>query len=256
MNRKILKYVLLDLLRSKFIISYTLFLFFMSMSVIYIGHDSSKAALSILNIILFVVPLVCIIFGTIHFYNSREFIEFLLTQPVARKSIFWSEYFGICLSLSAAYLLGVGVPVISVGLNLTGLYLLVTGTILTFVFVSLAFLSSTINNDKVRGVGLSIILWLYLSVIFDGLVMMIFYMFRDYPLDKYIVALTSINPVDLSRILILLQIDISALMGFTGATFQKFFGSVSGKFTSLVLLFLWIIIPAFVSLRIFNRKNF
>ena len=104
--------------------------------------------------------------------------------------------------------------------------------------------------------GLSIILWLYLSVIFDGFVMMIFYMFRDYPLDKYIVALTSLNPVDLSRILILLQIDISALMGFTGATFQKFFGSITGKFISLMLLLLWIVIPAFISLRIFNRKNF
>ncbi|MBK7157158.1 MAG: ABC transporter permease subunit [Ignavibacteria bacterium] len=256
MNTKILKYILLDLLRSKFIISYTLFLFLMSMSVIYIGHDSSKAAVSILNIILFVVPLVCIIFGTIHFYNSREFIEFLLTQPVARKSIFWSEYLGISGSLSAAFIIGAGVPVISAGINITGVYLLVTGTMLTFIFVSLAFLSSTINNDKVRGVGLSIILWLYLSVIFDGFVMMIFYMFRDYPLDKYIVALTSLNPVDLSRILILLQIDISALMGFTGATFQKFFGSITGKFISLMLLLLWIVIPAFISLRIFNRKNF
>ena len=68
---KILKYVLYDVLRSKMIIIYTLLLFAISFGIIYTGKDVSKAVISLLNIVLLVVPLVSIIFGTIHFYNSK-----------------------------------------------------------------------------------------------------------------------------------------------------------------------------------------
>ena len=228
----------------------------MSFSVISIGQDSSNAVITILNIILFIVPLVSLIFGTIHFYNSKEFIEFLLTQPVDRKSIFWAEYFGLTFSLCIAFMAGVGIPVMFNGFLITGVYLIATGICLTFIFISIAFLSSVLNKDKVKGIGLSIIIWLYLSVIFDGLVFLIIYYFNDYPIDKFIIILTSLNPIDLGRILMLLNVDISALMGFTGATFQKFFGSYAGISLSVFFMILWIILPLLFSVRIFKKTNF
>ncbi|MBK8550467.1 MAG: ABC transporter permease subunit [Ignavibacteria bacterium] len=256
MNTKILKYILFELLRNKFIILYSLILMVMSFSIIYIGQDSSKAVITILNLILFIVPLICLIFGTIHFYNSKEFIQFLLTQPVNRKSIFRAEYLGLSISLSLGFLIGVGIPVMFYGFLLSGMYLVLTGIILTFIFTAIAFLSSVINKDKVKGIGLSIIIWLYLTIIFDGLVFLIIYFFNDYPIDKFIIILTSLNPIDLGRILMLLQVDISALMGFTGATFQKFFGSFIGMAISAVFMLLWIFLPLAVSLRMFKRTNF
>jgi hypothetical protein len=39
------------------------------------------------------------------------------------------------------------------------------------------------------------------------------YSFADYPLEKATLALVLLNPVDLGRILMLIQLDISALMG-------------------------------------------
>lgn len=256
MNKKIFKYVFFELLRNKFIWLYTLLLLMMSLSVIYLGQNSSKSVISILNIVLFIIPLVSILYGTIHFYNSGEFVEFLLTQPLNRKTIFWSEYFGITTAFSLVFIAGVGIPLLVLSFSVTGIYLILTGIILTFVFISLAFLSSVINKDKVKGIGLSIILWIYFSVIFDGLILSIFYIFRDYPLNKIIIFLTSLNPVDLSRITILLQVDISALMGFSGATFQNYLGTTTGKIYSFFILFVWILIPSYLSYRKFNKKNF
>ena len=244
------------MLRNKFSFFYSLMLMVMSFSIIYIGQDTSKAVITILNLILFIVPLICLIFGTIHFYNSKEFIQFLLTQPVNRKSIFWAEYLGLSISLSLAFLIGVGIPVMFYGFLLSGVYLIVTGISLTFIFIAIAFLSSVLNKDKVKGIGLSIIIWLYLTVIFDGLIFLIIYYFNDYPIDKLIIILTSLNPIDLGRILMLLQVDISALMGFTGATFQKFFGSFAGISISILFMILWILLPLLISLRIFKRTNF
>ena len=69
------------------------------------------------------------------------------------------------------------------------------------------------------------------------------------------ILLTALNPVDLGRIMILLQLDISALMGYTGALYQKFFGSGYGMAFSVVLQFLWILIPMLFALKIFRKKD-
>src|SRR5215212_6881873 len=103
---KISKYVLYDILRNKVIIAYTLFLFVVSMSMFQMEENSSKAVLSLLNIVLIVIPLVSLVFSTIHWYNSYEFIELMLTQPVSRNKVLLSEYAGVSSSLLTAIAAG------------------------------------------------------------------------------------------------------------------------------------------------------
>ncbi len=69
------------------------------------------------------------------------------------------------------------------------------------------------------------------------------------------VVFSFLNPIDLSRIQILLQMDISALMGYTGAVFRDFFGSNTGILLSFVGLFIWIVFPIMISMRKFKRKD-
>ena len=125
---KISKYVLYDILRNKVVLAYTAFLFVVSFTLFQMEENSSKAVLSLLNIVLIVVPLVSMVFSTIHWYNSYEFIELMLTQPISRKKVLWSEYTGISSSLVTAFLIGVGVPVIIYNFNATGLALLLIGS--------------------------------------------------------------------------------------------------------------------------------
>ena len=108
---KLSRYVLYDIVRSKVILAYTAFLFLVSLSLFNMEENSSKAILSLLNIILIVVPLISMIFTTIHYYNSYEFIELMLSQPMSRRKILLSEYGGVSLSLLSSFLIGVGIPV-------------------------------------------------------------------------------------------------------------------------------------------------
>src|SRR5688500_8563872 len=117
---KLSRYVLNDILRSKVIIGYTLFLLVTSLSLFQMEENSSKAVLSLLNIALIVVPLVSMVFATIHYYNSYEFLELMLSQPVSRTKILLSEYLGTAFSLCTAFLIGVGIPVILSNFNETG----------------------------------------------------------------------------------------------------------------------------------------
>ena len=92
-------------------------------------------------------------------------------------------------------------------------------------------------------------------LLFDGLVLFLLFQFADYPLEKPMIGATALNPVDLGRIMILLQMDVSAMMGYTGAIFKDFFGTYTGVIFSFGVMLLWVVVPVWFSTRKFNRKD-
>jgi len=243
--------------------SYVYFLFYLLLGVVllFLNNDLSKAVITLMNVIIILVPLIGTIFGVMYYYNSREFTELLLAQPVKRSSIFLGQYFGVATSLSMSLVIGLGLPFVFYGIfNSNAIWdftlLLVTGAFLTFIFTALAFVIALSNENKIKGFGYAILLWLFMAVIYDGIFLMSLLYFEDYPLDKFSLIATMLNPVDMSRVLILLKLDISALLGYTGAVFQKFFGTSFGLLLSSAMLIVWVIVPTFFIWRIAKRKDF
>lgn len=243
--------------------SYVYFFFYLLLGVVllFLNNNLSKAVITLMNVIIILVPLIGTIFGVMYYYNSKEFTELLLAQPVKRSSIFLGQYLGVAVSLSMSLIIGLGLPFIFYGLFQSAAIwdfslLLITGTFLTFIFTALAFNIALYNENKIKGFSYAILLWLFLAVIYDGLFLMSLVFFEDYPLDKLSLIATMFNPIDLSRILILLKLDISALMGYTGAVFQKFFGTNMGLIISLSVLCIWVILPVFNLNRKSRKKDF
>lgn len=252
---RITKYVWADILQNRVILAYTVFLLAVSVALFGLDSNPTKGLMSLLNIVLMVVPLISIIFTTIHFYNSYEFIELLLAQPIRRSHLLLSEYLGVASSLMTAFLIGVGLPVALFAGTATGLVLVVSGLALTLIFVSLACWASVVTRDKAKGIGVTLLLWFYFALLYDGLVLTILFSFSEYPLEKAMLLLTTLNPVDLARILVLLQMDVSALMGYTGALYQEFFGGAFGTAYAVSVLVLWALVPVWMALRVFRRKD-
>ncbi len=252
---KLSRYVLYDIFQSKVILAYTLFLFVITMSLFNMEENSSKALFSLLNINLMVVPLISLVFTTIHYYNSYEFIELMLSQPMSRTRILLSEFTGVALSLVFAFLLGAGIPILIYAFDETGMAMLFTGCALTLIFCSIAFLASVRSRDKARGIGITLLLWFYFTLIFDGIVLLILFSFSDYPLEKFTLFISSLNPIDLGRIFIMLKMDVSALMGYTGALYKDFFGSASGMLYTLFIMLLWMLVPLWLAVKTFNKKD-
>jgi Cu-processing system permease protein len=252
---KISKYVILDLIRNRIVLSYLVVLLAISFTLFSLDSNPVKGILGLLNISLLIVPLVSIIFGTIYYYNSSEFIELLLTMPIKRKQIIISVYAGLSIALSTAVLLGMGIPIMIYSPNATGITLLVVSIALTWVFVSIAMLASVLTRDKAKGIGVVILLWLYYGLIYDGLLLFILFSFSDYPMEKAMVALSALNPIDLARIYILLELDISAIMGYTGAIYRDFLGGTTGMLFAMGMLIVWIFTPLLFAIRRFKRKD-
>jgi len=253
--KKIIKYVVTDILRNKIVLAYTCCLLLISFSLFSLEDNTAKGLLSLLNVILIIVPLISIIFGAIYIYNSAEFIELLVSQPLQRTSIWLSLFTGLSASLVIAFLIGIGLPVLFYAFSVTGMMMILVGVLLTVIFVSIAMLAVLQTRDKAKGIGITILLWLYFALLFDGLVLFLLFQFADYPLEKIMIGISALNPIDLGRILILLKMDISALMGYTGAVFKDVFGTAAGLLLSFLVLILWILIPVWISTLKFKKKD-
>ena len=253
--KKMIKYVIVDILRNKIVLAYTVFLLAISLGVFNLENNSTKGLLSLLNIVLIIVPLVSIIFSTIYVYNSSEFLELLVSQPLQRKKIWISLFLGLAGPLCLAFFAGAGIPILFYSPTSTGFIMLAMALMLTTIFIAIAMLAAVTIRDKAKGIGISILIWLYFSLLFDGLVLFFLFQFQDYSLEKAMVGISGLNPIDLGRILILLKMDISALMGYTGAIFKDYFGTQAGFSIAMGILILWMIIPTWLSLRKFSRKD-
>lgn len=258
---KILKYSFFDLIRSRWSYVYLLFYLLLGFVLLFLNNDLSKAVITLMNVIIILVPLIGTIFGVMYYYNSKEFTELLLAQPIKRSSIFLGQYLGVALSLSMSLIIGLGIPFMLYGLFQSNeiwdfTLLLITGTFLTLIFTALAFNIALYNENKIKGFSYAILLWLFMAVIYDGLFLMALMAFESYPLDSFSIGATLFNPIDLSRILILLKLDISALLGYTGAVFQKFFGTDLGFVLALSTLSLWVLFPVLNIYRKSRKKDF
>ena len=96
---------------------------------------------------------------------------------------------------------------------------------------------------------------MFFSIIYDGILLVLMFQFADYPIEGIMATLAGLNPVGLSRIFVLLQLDISAMLGYSGAVFQKVFGSGGGMGVSMLILMIWATVPFVLSLIKFNKKD-
>ena len=257
---KIVSYELRDVGRSRWLLAYAAFFFVVADALLRFG-GADKALLSLTSVTLFIVPLVALVFGTVFLDDAREFTELLLAQPVTRRQLYTGLYLGLTLPLAAAFVVGAAIPfavhrVADPTLGVSLAVLLAVGVTLTFVFTALAFVVAAFVDDRLRRMGTAIALWLVTAVLYDGVVLVLAMLLADYPVERTMLGLTLGNPVDLARVLLLLRFDVSALMGYTGAVFQQFFGGAVGIAVASTALALWVTLPVALGLRAFRQRDF
>ena len=256
---RIARYGMRDLLRSRWLMAYALFFFVATFALARFSDTEAKALLSLANVVLLVVPLANVVFGTMYLCGSREFVELLLAQPVRRSTLFGGLYAGLAVPVALASAAGIVLPFLlrgaGAGTLRTVASVALIAALLSAVFTSIAAVIAYAIEDRVRGLVVAIGAWLLLAVLYDAAVLMAAVQFADYPLERAMVGAMVANPIDLARLLVLHQFDVAALLGYTGAVFQRFFGG-SGAFVAAVAALLWIALPAFAGARLFHNKDF
>ena len=247
--------------RNRWLITYCISFFVLGNLIVYLGgRNPLQASGSLLSLVLLMVPLFSLIFGSISFTESLGFMELLAAQPVARRDLYLGKWLGLGSGLGIAFVLGMGGgSLLRIDHTEQGYFayflLLFLGAGLSYVFVGIAFLISNLSDRKEVVFGLTLTVWFFFFVLHDLLILGTVVLLGDYPLEWIIVALSIANPIDLVRVMMTLQMDLSALMGVTGAVFQRYLGGTAGAALGGFLLLLWAIIPLVLGTRIFGRRN-
>lgn len=249
-----------DLARNRWVVAYAAGFFVVGEALFWFGGTGAQVVLSLLNIILVVVPLVSLVFGAIYVYSMREFTELLLAQPVPRRQLYIGLFLGVTLPLTGAFVVGTGLPFLlhaghgtPVG-AIVGL--LAGGAGLSMACAAIAVAVALWTDDRLRGVGVALAVWLAMTVLYDGMVLALSVSLDAWPLERPLVALMLMNPVDVARGLVITQLDVPALMGLTGALFERAFGSALGSAVAVAALCAWVAVPFTVAGRRFRRRDF
>ncbi len=250
-----------DVLRKRWVIAYAIVLAVTGDLLLRLAGSGPSALVSLLNVVLLLVPLIALILGSASLYSAREFTELLLAQPIPRRALFIGLYLGLTLPLMGATLAGIALPFLlerALDPATTPMLalLLAVSILLVGVFTALAFLITVAVRDRARGLGVAILAWLALGILYDGVVLAVATVFRDWPIERGMLAAMALNPIDLARTILLLRLDVAALMGYTGAVFRSAFGTTAGLLIALSALAAWILVPWWLAARSFDRRDF
>lgn len=249
-----------DLARNRWMIAYAGGFFLLAEALFWFGGTGPQVILSLLNVVLLVVPLVSLVFGAMYVYASREFVEMLLAQPVARRDLFLGHFLGLALPLAAAVAAGSGLPfLLHRGAGATPgaiAALLVAAVGLSVACAAIATAIALHTDDRLRGTGIALGVWLALTILYDAGLLAVVASFDAWPLERPLIALMMANPVDLARGLVLTQLDAPAMMGYTGALFERAFGSLFGTVIAVTALAAWIAVPFAIAGRRFRLRDF
>jgi len=252
---KVYKYTLIDLARNKFVLGWTLLLLAISLGLFQLEDQPVKAMLSLSQVLLALVPLVASVFTIVYIYDVMEFTELLAVQPLRRSKILGGQMAALGTALVLGALVGAGIPLMIFLPGGASVTLILACVMLTLVFVAIGSLIAIKNREKARGVGLGLVVWFLFVLVYDAVLLWIMFAFSDYPIEPLIVPLAALDPIDLGRIMVLLKVDLAAMMGYSGAVYEQFFGTLRGILVALAALMVWVALPSMFAFRAFRRKD-
>lgn len=249
-------YLLFDLIKNKALILYSIILLISTLGLLYVEPDTDKVMLSVMQICILGIPLFCLLFSAIYYYQSTDFIQLILAQPLKRGTPITSLFIALFTWFSVSFILSVCIPLSIAGIFDKSIILFTTTLLIQVISIAIALFIGTIVSDKAKGIGIILLIWAFFVFIFDGILLFIMYQYAAYPIEKIILAFTFLNPITIGRTLIVLGTEASALLGLSAAVFSNFFSNSFGFIISIASLLIWGLIPLFFSFKVFQYKDF
>lgn len=258
---RLLPLVFRESLRTRWLPALTLGLALLGELLLRFSGGGPTTLVSLLDVVLILTPLIGLVVGTMQVHHAREVTELLLAQPIARGRLFVALYLGTALPLAVAIVVGLLAPFTWHGLLFgpDALHLAAlsgAAALLAMITTALAFIIALRADDRVRALGLALGVWLVAAILWDGVVLLAAMLLADRPIELPLLVMLAVNPLDLTRVLLLLGTDAAALLGYTGAVVQRAMGTDGGRLVLVGLLSLWAVVPCTAAARTFLRKDF
>lgn len=221
----------------------------------------AKTTASLLNLVLFLFPLIALFLGTTSMTSERGALELLLAQPLTRQEVLMGKFVGLAQTLVLSTLAGFGSAGVIIGIRTGGadvgrfLTLIALACALEVCYLSVAMLVSVLTVHRLRALGAAVAVWFAHAILYDLLVVGGAVIIGAKQLSAALVFLLFLNPVDLVRVLGILSLDSATAFGATGASLMRMFGEW-GAFAALgAALGMWILLPLLGALHHFRQAD-
>jgi Cu-processing system permease protein len=225
-------------------------------------QNFTRTSASILNLVLYLVPLVALTMGTLSFTGDKGATELLFSQPVLRSEVQLGKLLGVFWSIALSTLSGfalTGALVVAengiAGLARYTSFVLLS-LALSLIFLCLSVLIATINRRKSKAFGMALFLWFFFVLFYDLLALGGTLLLEGRAANTFLFLSLFGNPVDMVRVAALITLDNVTIFGAAGAALLRFLG---GKLLSVLLLVVgltgWILLPLWVAQKLLNRQD-
>jgi Cu-processing system permease protein len=221
----------------------------------------ARVTLSLMNLVLFIVPLTGLMLGVTSVTGGSGALPLLLAQPVSRREVLTGKLVGLGSALTVAQLVGFGgggiVVALSAGADQVRGFAALTGLsiALGWLMVSTSLMIAVLRPDRLKAMSTALFLWLLLVVAYDLVVLGATTLLGGLPLQRVLVPALLLNPVDIARVLTTLAVGSGALFGPTSAVLMKLSGTTAGIGLGLLVLIVETIVPAAIAMWVFQRRD-
>jgi Cu-processing system permease protein len=224
------------------------------------GFERTTA--SLLSLVLYLVPLVALTMAALSLTGDRGATELLFSQPVARAEILIGKVLGLFGSILTATLFGFGVAATVIGFETgtEGLFRFLSFTaialLLALAFLALGALVSVLSCTRTRALALSLLLWFFLVLFYDLMVMGAAFLMKERSANLLIFISLFGNPVDVARVAGLISVGNVTIFGAAGPALLKFLGGPMECQAALLLaLVTWIVGPIALAARLLRNRD-
>lgn len=225
-------------------------------------QDFSRTTLSLLNLVLYIIPLISLVIGVMSFSGDGRLNELIFAQPLNRWEIYIGKLFGLLIVIFTSTSFGFGISgfiiLIRVGSEGVFRYLVfvLLSNLLAFVFIGISSLISAIAKQRGRAFGISVLVWFTFLIFYDLVIIGVTTLLKGKIAATFAMLSLLGNPVDIVRVLSLITLNQPEIFGPAGATFLKFLGGSLQAYIVLILdLVLWFIVSVFLSIKIFSKQD-
>ena len=221
----------------------------------------ARVTLSLMNLVLFIVPLAGLLLGVTSMTGSSGTLPLLLAQPVGRGEVLAGKLAGLAAALTLVQVVGFGggglVVAWNAGASQAGAFAALAGLsiVLGWLTLATAIWIAVRWPDRLRATATALLLWLVLVVAYDLAVLGATTLLRGLPLQSVLFPALLLNPVDLARVLTTLAVGSGAMFGPTSAVVMKMFGSAAGVALGLGVLAVQTLVPVLLAVRTFRRRD-
>lgn len=222
----------------------------------------ARTSASLLNMVLYIVPLVALVTGTLSFTSEKSAGELLFSQPVTRGEILLGKFFGLFASILTATLVGFGLAGVVIATNagtegsLRYPAFVAFSLLLALIFLSLSAFISALCQRKSKALGVALFVWFFFVLFYDLLVIGLTFLLKERTANAFIFGSLFGNPVDMVRVASLMTLNGKDIFGAGGAALLKFLGGESASFALLlVALSFWVVVPLFMAQRLLSRQD-